>query len=70
MKKQSIQHSNAAEIHNNKSKASTIKEAGKNHGRYIYTENDLGEGILDLSVTTTYIASELKSIHQQNSNRA
>lgn len=70
MKKHTIQHSNAAEINKNTSLASTKKEAGKNHSRYIYTENDLGEGILDLSAATTYTFSQHNRFNQQNNSRA
>lgn len=70
MKKQSIQHSNAAEVNKNTSLANTKKDTGQNQSRYIYTENDLGEGILDLSVATTHLFGQHLSLHEQNNSRA
>jgi hypothetical protein len=70
MKKQSIQHSNATEINKNKNSASTKNKDRNNKSRYIYTENDLGVGILELSVVTTNLFSQHNRFNQQNNSRA
>jgi hypothetical protein len=68
-KKQSIQHSNAAAINKYISLADTKKEAGKKQNRYLYTKNHLGEGFLDLSVTTSFIFGQNNPFKQQDNSR-
>lgn len=54
MKKQTIK--NTLISNNQKSTYTSVRknETGKKTTRYIYTENDLGEGLLDMGVTPTY----------------
>ncbi len=53
MKKPSPQNVTLNNVNKNKYTASTKSITGKKNTRYIYTEKDLGEGILEISVTPT-----------------
>ena len=39
--------------------------AGKKNPRYIYTEEDLGEGLLDAGVTSPYLTDQQDNLHTQ-----
>ena len=58
MKKQTMK--NLLVTNNQKITYTSIRkiDAGKKTTRYIYTENDLGEGLLDMGFTPTYTVSQ------------
>jgi hypothetical protein len=39
--------------------------AGKKNPRYIYTEEDLGEGLLDAGITSPYLTDQQDNLHTQ-----
>ena len=39
--------------------------AGKKNPRYIYTEEDLGEGLLEAGVTSPYLTDQQDNLHTQ-----
>ena len=65
MKKQTINNIPAAHTHK-----SQLKHNGKNtsntNTRYIYTEADLGEGILDVGLNTSSAVAKQKQFNPQN----
>ena len=58
MKKQSIKNSLVSNSQKITYTSVRKNEAGKKTTRYIYTEKDLGEGLLDVGVTPSYTAGQ------------
>ena len=51
---------------NNNLSESRKNIAGKKNIRYIYTEEDLGEGMLYAGITSSYTAAKQKNLNPQN----
>jgi hypothetical protein len=66
MKKQTTTHYNYINAAHNQFKDGGKTPAVKKNPRYIYTEEDLGEGILDVGVSAYYAPSQLKGMAAQS----
>jgi hypothetical protein len=61
MKKQTINNYAAPNFNQHQFKGSSKNVPAKKNPRYIYTEEDLGEGILDVGVTVSFAADQQDS---------
>ena len=58
MRKQTSHDFTGINANQNQFKESINNLAAKKHPRYIYTEEDLGEGLLDAGVTASYMTDQ------------
>ena len=60
MKKQTLSN---LPVKNTAQSSQHRKNTDKKISGYVYTEADLGEGILDVGVSTSYTSAQLKKVH-------
>ena len=68
MKNQSTNNSIATTSNKNRFTESKKNISGKKSTRYVYTEEDLGEGILDAGVPSSYSMGQEHKTNPQNKN--
>ena len=65
MRKQTSNDFTCINANQNQFKVSINNLAAKKHPRYIYTEEDLGEGLLDVGVTASYMTDQQDMLQTQ-----
>ena len=65
MRKQTSHDFTGINANQNQFKVSINNLAAKKHPRYIYTEEDLGEGLLDVGVTASYMTDQQDMLQTQ-----